>query len=195
MSAARPKDEPVVSPGAARERNWAEHVQRITRGDHAALASLYDESGALLYRLALRMVGNSADAEEVVLEVFSHVWRSSASWDGARGTASMWLIMLCRSRCLDRLRSRRSRSVFEADWAAARGAHVCPTAEKEILREALDRLEPGQRELLVLAFFSGFTHAELADSLHLPLGTVKTRIRAAITKMRELLNERRQSRR
>lgn len=179
----------LVAEATTRSRNWAEHIRLIAEGDDASLDRLYEESGPMLYRLALRMLGNTADAEEIVLDVFSHVWRCSGTWNAKRGTAPAWLMMLCRSRCQDRLRARRCHTVFPLNRSVDQIRHLSPVPriEHEHLREALDRIAPDHRKLLHLAFFSGFTHTELARHLRLPLGTVKTRIRAAIMEMRDLL--------
>jgi RNA polymerase sigma-70 factor (ECF subfamily) len=178
----------------AKERLWAEHIRGIAAGREQSLADLYDASGALVYSVALRMLRVPADAEEIVVDVYSHVWRCAASWDESRGCASAWLVMLCRSRCIDRLRSRGSREAVETAWSPSDLDRVSSfsdtmAVEQAMVRRALGSLEPAQRQLLELAFFSGMTHEELAARLSLPLGTVKTRIRAAIGRMRNLLRE------
>jgi RNA polymerase sigma-70 factor (ECF subfamily) len=173
---------------------WQEYVTRISSGDEAALAQLYDESSSWLYSLALRMLSSPADAEEVVCDVYSHIWRNAGSFDPSRGSVLSWISMLCRSRCLDRMRSRSMRRqteiAVETTDLEALADPVWPgelQVRREAVRQAMEALEPDQRELLRLAFFSGLTHTELADQLHLPLGTIKGRIRSAILKMRHLL--------
>lgn len=196
---------PTRGPGASetgrtgqpvdRARSWAHYIVQAGAGDEQALASLYDECAALLYSLALRILGNTADAEETVSDVFCQIWRSASTWDVRRGSPEAWLIMLCRSRCIDKLRSRKSRSGLEVslettflpvlDASKISGVPV----DRATIREALDKLEGSQYDLLQLAFYSGLTHTEIASRLNLPLGTVKSRIRAALGRLRQLLEE------
>jgi RNA polymerase sigma-70 factor (ECF subfamily) len=176
---------------------WAEYVRRIAARDGDALARLYDESSSLLFGISLRMLGNAADAEESTADVYAQVWRSAGTWDERRGSVSAWLVMLCRSRCIDLIRSRAHRSDLEIPLPPE--SHGVPAVltdvtgstmyEREFVRRALDQLDAGQRRLLELAFFSGLTHAELSNHLNLPLGTVKTRIRSALAKMKDLMKE------
>jgi RNA polymerase sigma-70 factor (ECF subfamily) len=165
-------------------------MSRIQGGDERALEGLYDESAALVYGLALRMLSDTADAEEVTADVYSHVWRSAASWDDHRGTVSTWLVMLCRSRCIDRIRSRRSRrNAQQALQPEPMVDNRVESYEREVVRRVMCELDSADRTLIELAFFDGLTHTELAAKLGLPLGTVKTRIRSAIQQMRNLLKE------
>lgn len=186
------------SPGAAavrgRERavapesGWPAYMLRIQKGEESALAALYDESAPLIYGLALRMLRNAADAEEATADVFSHVWRCAHTWDSGRGAVATWLIMLCRSRCIDRIRSRRTRR--QTEQAIESPSIIDSRVEwqdRETISAALRQLDPEDRRLIELAFFDGLTHTELAKRLSLPLGTVKTRIRSAVQQMRNLL--------
>jgi RNA polymerase sigma-70 factor (ECF subfamily) len=184
--------------GTSKDLAWPQYLQRIARGDAQALSTLYDESNGLIYGLALRMLGNCADAEEIAMDVYSYVWRSAANWESSRGSALAWLTMLCRSRCIDRIRSRTSRAQVETALPASESdqlkafdsvASDTSVYNRTDIYRALDQLEPEQRRLLELAFYSGLTHTELSDQLQIPLGTVKTRIRSAITRMRDLLQE------
>ncbi len=172
-------------------------MMAIRQGDMTALASLYDEASPLVYSLALRIVGNSADAEEVTADVFTQVWKNAGSWDGTRGTATSWLILLARSRSLDKLRWRKSRTRLEeavdAHVLAATSADDAETAyataeRRQRVQYALAGLTEAQREVLELAFFAGLTHQEIAERLAEPLGTVKSRIRTAMLKMKEVLS-------
>jgi RNA polymerase sigma-70 factor (ECF subfamily) len=181
-----------------KDAGWAEYLRQIALGDERAFASLYDESSTLIYSIARRMLSDAADAEEIAMDVYSYVWRSASTWDGSRGSVSAWLIMLCRSRCIDRIRSRVSRAQTELPMPSVHSEHLTWSKayvsdaglyDKTVVLRALERLEPDQRGLLELAFFSGFTHTELAERLQLPLGTVKTRVRAAIMRLRDLLKE------
>ena len=156
------------------------------------MAALYDEAGTGLYSLALRILGNQADAEEVLLEVFEQVWRSARSFDPARSGAWRWLTVLARSRAIDRLRASAHKRRLEE-----RGSFDCISQglllpdeasmfrqQQLWIRASLNGLPRAQREALELAYFSGLTHMEIAASLGVPLGTIKTRIRMGMDKLR-----------
>ncbi len=169
---------------------------RIARGDHGALAELYDRHARLVFSLALRILQNQADAEDVVQEVFTQVWAQATRYDTARGAVAAWMLMMARSRAIDRLRSRRlrpetaseARVVEEVPDATPRPDLQLLSAEQvESLEGALNALPVAQRVALELAYYEGLTHAEIADRLSEPLGTVKTRIRQAVIKLRESL--------
>lgn len=186
---------------APEERHYTEVflnecVTRTAAGEQTALAALYDETNHLVYGLALRILGDTADAEEVTLEVYTQVWKSAKHFDPRRGNAAAWLVMLTRSRAIDHLRSNASRKEREEplDWIFDLPASTeCPEQasalgeQRRWVRAALEQLSPEQREAIELAFFSGLTHQELAARLDQPLGTVKTRIRLGMMKLRELL--------
>ena len=109
-------EEPRPAPPSSqflRQQTWSQYIHRASRGDESALASLYDESKSLVYGLALRVVGEPADAEEVTLDVFTQVWRSAGAFDASRGNAVSWLVLMTRSRAIDRVRSRTARSRLE----------------------------------------------------------------------------------
>ena len=177
---------------------WSHYMERSAGGDQAAFALLYDATRRLVYGTALRILGEPADAEEVTLDVYLQVWRNAKDYAGQRGTVGAWLVMLARSRAIDRLRSRASRKRREEpfqEFAQFRSTEPGPDHEIEISQRrrrvvsALNTLPPEQREVIELAFFSGLTHTELATQLNQPLGTVKTRVRQGMIKIRELLVE------
>jgi RNA polymerase sigma-70 factor, ECF subfamily len=186
-----------ASPGLwSRDAAWVEYIERAGMGEQEALASLYDESCSLVYSLALRILGNPADAEEVTLDVYSQVWRDARKFDRQRGTAGAWLATLSRSRAIDRVRSGTTRRTREEqfrpltdfpDPAARPDEAGALEQQRRLIQAALDALAPEQREAIELAYFSGFSHSELAARLGQPLGTVKTRIRLGMMKLRELL--------
>ena len=160
-------------------------------GDH-----LYKETRTLVYGVALRMLPSEADAEEVTLDVYTQVWRTAPGFNSVRGSVAAWLVTITRSRAIDRLRSRASRAREEQPWeehAQFDAREAGPEEQsrlgqrKKKVAAALGALPREQKEALELAFFSELSHTELAAKLHLPLGTVKTRIRAGMIKMRELL--------
>jgi len=180
----------------SRDAAWVDYIQRAGAGEQEALASLYDESCQLVYSLALRVLGNTADAEEVTLDVYTQVWRDARKFDRQRGTPGAWLATLARSRAIDRLRRGAARGSREEpfpaftdfpDSAARPDEAGAAGQQRRLIQAALDALAPEQREAIELAYFFGFSHAELAAKLGQPLGTVKTRIRLGMMKLRELL--------
>jgi RNA polymerase sigma-70 factor (ECF subfamily) len=184
----------VEPPVPDREKRWRGYLGEIARGDSQALARLYDETAATLLGLALRVLRNQADAEEVILDVFEQVWRTAHSFDAGRGNVWSWLTLLVRSRAIDRLRTaaaKRSRDhvSIEEDWdLASRDPLPEHTTifkqECAQIRNALQLLPNQQREAIELAFYSGLTHVEIASELGLPLGTIKSRIRTGMERLR-----------
>jgi RNA polymerase sigma-70 factor (ECF subfamily) len=171
-------------------------LERMARGDQDALGELYDRHGRLVYSLALRIVRDQRDAEEVVQEVFSQAWRQSGRYNAARGSVVGWVLTLTRSRAIDRVRGRRARPEVAADEAALVDlADTAPAADEQLasaaqaaqVRAALESLPFLQRMAVELAFYEGLTHTEIADRLDQPVGTVKTRIRQGLLKLRDRL--------
>ena len=161
-------------------------LQRIASGEPGALAELYDRFAGLVHGLSLRILRDPADAEDVVQEVFVQVWRQAGSFDPGRGSLQAWLCMIARSRALDRLRRRSARREDPEDEAPAPGDS--PTPEHTLaVRKALLALPEEQRRALELAYYEGLTQSEIAQRLGHPLGTVKTRIRSAMIRLREVL--------
>jgi len=177
-------------------------VSRLIAGDERALGELYDRHGGMAYSLACAIVHDSADAEEVVAEAFAQIWRSAATFDPSRGNVIAWLTTIVRSRSLDLVRSqrRRARALDEAvamsDESEApgmstglstadRGAELSET--QLLVRRSLARLPANQRTVLELAYFGGLSQSEIADRLKEPLGTVKTRMRSGMEKLRHQL--------
>jgi RNA polymerase sigma-70 factor (ECF subfamily) len=174
-------------------------VARASQGDETALATLYDVHSRAVYSLALRIVGDEADAEDVLLDVFDQAWRQAGRYDARRGTVAAWLLNLARSRAIDRLRARRARPDSGAatadDALASLPAHVtdpgdalAASRDAEKVRRALNELPVLQRLAIELAYFEGLTQSEIAERLEQPLGTVKTRIRNGLLKLREVLS-------
>ncbi len=186
-------------PISEREQRWRGYLSAIERGDSQALAQLYDESAATFLGLALRIMKNDADAEEIVLDVFEQVWRTAPSFDPTRGSVARWLTLLVRSRAVDRLRTAASKHDREhlpiaGGWDLVSHEPLPDritlfNEERGLIRTALQNLPGEQRQAIELAYFSGLTQAEIAAALSLPLGTVKTRTRAAIDKLRLFLME------
>jgi RNA polymerase sigma-70 factor (ECF subfamily) len=161
-------------------------LRRLTDGDHAALGEFYDRYAGLVNGLALRILRDTAEAEEVVQEVFVQVWRQAERYDPARGSIEAWICTIARTRALDRLRRRTSRREEPGD--AAPGPTDTPrTVEALAVRKALESLSADQRRALELAYYDGLTQSEIAERLGEPLGTVKTRIRTAMIRLRDVL--------
>ena len=179
-----------------RDQDWAALIKRAADGDQAALTSLYDATSRLVFGLVLRVLNDRSAAEEVLLDVYTQVWRQAGSYDDRRGSPLAWLMTIARSRALDRLRSgwqeQQRKQPLEAA-GDARSASVSPeeatvaSEEQQLVRAALDALTPEQREVIELAYYSGLSHSEIAARLGQPLGTVKTRIRLGLIKLREQL--------
>jgi RNA polymerase sigma-70 factor (ECF subfamily) len=172
-------------------------LARISDGDHEALAELYDRRGRAVYSLALRIVRDQRDAEEIVQDVFTQAWRQSNRYSESRGSVIAWLLTVTRSRALDRLRGRRSRPEAQsetepmvdiADAAATPDERFAWAARAERVQAALEALPFLQRLVIELAFYEGLTHSEIAARLEQPLGTVKTRIRQGLLKLRDELS-------
>jgi RNA polymerase sigma-70 factor (ECF subfamily) len=186
---------PVPPPGRA-EEDLATLLARTATGDQHALARIYDLTSRLVYGVVLRIVGNPADAEEVTLDVFSQVWRSAADYSPGRASPATWLILLARSRALDFVRSRTTRQRRETPLdpeidppseAGSAEQAAWMRERRTIVRRAMGSLQPEQRQLIELSFFEGLTHSQLAERLDQPLGTIKTRIRSGLTKLRQTL--------
>ena len=164
-------------------------------GDQDAFAHFYDATSAAVYGLALRILRDRAEAEEAALDVFLQVWRDAARYDPSRGSALAWVLVLARSRSIDRLRARRpawrAETAFDeeafADDAHGPGEVSWISQQGAIVRRALRDLPGEQRVALELAYFGGLTHAEIAERLSVPVGTAKTRIRLGMMKLREAL--------
>jgi RNA polymerase sigma-70 factor (ECF subfamily) len=184
-------------------RGWKEDraadqaaLARMARGEGDAVAELYDRHARPIYSLAMRILGDTTEAEDVVQEVFSQAWRQASRYNASRGAVAAGLLTLTRSRAIDRLRARRARpGAVSDDRLAERLPDAGPPADSQVLsseqvarvRAALDGLPLLQRAAIELAFFEGLTHAEIAQRLEQPLGTVKTRIRGAMLKLRDVL--------
>lgn len=181
----------------AKEQAWVESVSQIRQGNSQALSDLYDEASPLVFSIALRILDNRADAEEVTVDVFTQVWKNAGTWSSERGSVTSWLVLLARSRALDKLRWRRSRTRLEepseilefSGPALASGEVAAAAAEhRERVQFAMKALNDAQRRALDLAFFAGLTHQEIAERLNEPLGTIKSRIRSAMLKMKEVMS-------
>lgn len=165
-------------------------IQRVQRQDQHALMALYQTYGGAVYGLAMRVLQNPGMAEEVTQDVFLKLWQHPERWNPALGQFSSWLLTITRNAAIDRLRKERhanTDSVEHMDLAAnPHGQHDTHWADGQLLAQLMRELPPEQRQLIELAFFHGYTHSELAQKLQLPLGTVKTRLRSGLQKLRGL---------
>jgi RNA polymerase sigma-70 factor (ECF subfamily) len=183
------------------QSNHAEDVallRQIANGQNAGIEALYDRYNRLVFSVALAMVGERTVAEEVTLDVFVQVWRAAATYDADRGNVRTWLIAITRHHAIDVLRWQRARldskSVYLDDLPLLDDADV-PAVEEDAelaqqrdrVHEALGQLPPDQRAVLQLAYYKGYSQQQISDLLKQPLGTVKTRVRLAMQKLRKLL--------
>ena len=193
---------PMHSAGSLFPAADRELVARAAGGDDRAMTDLYDRYGAVLYTIAYRVVGQRADAEEVVVDAFAQAWRDAGRFEAGRGSVAAWLTMIARSRALDLVRARGRRDKLAAS-AAVSGADLAGPApdhpgaspadrteedeRRRMVRQAMESLSPPQRQAIELAFFEGLSQSEIAARLNEPLGTVKTRVRLGMQKLRESL--------
>lgn len=170
-------------------------VERIGQRDEASLASLFDDTHRVVYGLALRVVGDPQDAEQVTLDVYNHVWRTARSFEAGRGTVMAWLLTLTRGRALERVRvlgtkaerTSQIRAGAESEGGAATESRSAWWHQRAAVTAALGKLNPDQREALELTYFCGLSHVELAELLNQPIATVKDCVRSAMIKMRDYL--------
>lgn len=183
-----------VTSGALRDD---ELLVLIARGDEPALATLYDRYSGLVYTIALRVTGDRQTAEEVMQDVFQGVWQTAGSYQAGRGACAAWLVGITRHRAIDATRSKRERArtreqtIDQGGFAETAGApdpELTDLDLREAVRAALDSLPPAQRQAVELAFYGGLTRVEIAERLGEPLGTIKTRMRLGLLKLRDLLH-------
>lgn len=177
-------------------------LARVAKGDQQAFGQLYDQSSTLLFTLAYRILTDRDEAAELLQDVYLEVWRKIAKYDAGRGSPIAWLVTLTRSRAIDRLRSRTSRGQHVvADSFEHPLVSVTPdvspnpyearedTEMRQLMAKAILDLPLPQQQAIEMAFYQGLTHTEIAAKLNQPLGTVKTRIKLAMSKLRASLHE------
>jgi RNA polymerase sigma-70 factor (ECF subfamily) len=177
------------------EKDWVALVQSIAAGDQLALHALYERTHRFVFTLILRITSNRETAEELTLDVFYDVWRRASRYDAGNGTVLGWIMNQARSRAIDRLRFEQRKKRVDAHPSDSVPASETSDShdvlefkeQSRALRSALTVLTPDERQAIEAAFFSELTYAEVAARLEQPLGTVKTRIRSALHKLRRAL--------
>ncbi|MSU65241.1 MAG: sigma-70 family RNA polymerase sigma factor [Opitutus sp.] len=177
-------------------------MARVSQGDRDAFAQLYDRFSGALYGTAIRVVGDAAEAQDIVHDAFISLWNKAVTFDSARGNAFSWAVTLVRNRAIDRVRSRRRRAEllaeaapsdlgYSGDRSGTSGSEALDMGEDaRAIRTAVATLPEEQQRALELAFFGGLTQEQIAANLRTPLGTVKARIRRGLLKLRESLARR-----
>ena len=172
-----------------------ELLELVLRRQDAALGAIYDRYGRLIYTIALRITGDRETAEEVVQDVFQNVWQAAGGFQPGIGSFSAWLFGIARHRAIDATRSKRERARSREqkldDVPRAADTDIERTVDQSLLRDAvrkaLEELPNNQRQAIELAYYGEFTRAEIAEKLGEPIGTIKTRLRLGLTKLRDLL--------
>ncbi len=184
---------PPADPSAAPEDVAIVHA--IARGDREALAQLYDRHAGVMLALAQRIVGRGAEAEDVIHDVFLEAWRHAADYDRTRGSVKSWLLLRTRSRSLDVQKSARvskQAGGLDDSWLAQLGdgsSDAASAPDRARVRGVLVALPAEQREVLLLGYFEGLSSSEIAERVGIPLGTVKSRVAAALTALRDALSD------
>jgi RNA polymerase sigma-70 factor (ECF subfamily) len=175
-------------------------MERVRRRDPAALQELYDRHAGVVYGLGLRILRDSTEAQDLVQDVFLHLWRRSDLFDAGRGAFLGWLVSLARNRAIDRVRAKRTRDKTADSFGMERETDLAPRQAdpneaayvgelRTAVARALTVLPEAQRTALELAYFGGLSHTEISERLETPLGTVKARIRQGMIRLRDLLGE------
>ncbi len=163
-------------------------INVIRNGDAEGLRELYRRYKDRAFGMCVRILGNRHDAEEVLLDVFQEIWSRPDSFDSSRGSIKTYILLLARSRSIDRLRVRKQNEVLTTDMMQRMTSETkIHEADSDVSR-AVHKLAAPYQQVLQLAFFDGYSHSQIAEKLELPLGTVKTRIRTAITTLRTKLS-------
>lgn len=179
------------------EQDWVRLVEAIAAGDQHALRTIYDRTHRIVFTLVLRICGHREVAEELTLDVFHDVWRRSSQYDPADGSVVGWVMMQARSRAIDRLRFEQRKKRVDPRPPSVPGDEPLEVSgpanavearqQRSLLQQALTELTADERQTIETAFFAELTYSETAVRLEQPLGTVKTRIRSALAKLRKAL--------
>lgn len=182
----------LVNASSHSQQDDAALLSLVRRGDEQAMASLFDRYSKVVYSVALRVLRDPSSAEDILQEVFIQIWRNPDSFTATRGSLGGWLAVVSRNRSIDALRRKKPVDPIE-DIVLTGPYDVANEAERNTMmekaRSVIYRLPPEQRKTLEMAFFDGLTHSEIAEMTGDPLGTVKTRIRSALTTLRKAFQE------
>ena len=187
---------PLETTKQVQEQEWGQLIAQTAQGDQGALATLYDRTSPQVYGLVFKILDNRESAEEVTLDVYTQVWRQAHTYDQTRGTPGGWLMTLARTRAIDRFRAGaaergRVEPLDAVEYFVSKGdtpeEDLAGQERRRYVQQALAVLAPEQRQAIALAYFYGLSQSEIADKLNLPLGTVKTRMRLGMIKLREAL--------
>ncbi|MEW5977273.1 MAG: sigma-70 family RNA polymerase sigma factor [Acidobacteriota bacterium] len=191
------ENSPELVAAKPQEEEWVGLIRRIAKGDQGALEAFYHASNRLVFGLSLRILADHASAEEATLEVYHQVWRRAGDFDPARGKVAAWLLTLTRSRAIDRRRSM-AQNLRREPLDTLQDSHDLSANPEELsqlsemrqrVRLALASLEPEQRQSIELAYFYGLSQSEIASRLGAPLGTIKTRMRTGMLRLKDCLND------
>ena len=189
-----PDDKEIKVSSVERNLRWQEYLLEIARGKESALSDLYDESKGLIYTFALKILDNQSDAEEITLDVYKYVWSNAANYNAELSNPSTWLIMLTRSRSIDKNRSRKNaqelsdiieKEIYSSEKSTDKAA--LESEQRKIILEALSELDPNHRRVLELAYFYQYTQSEISEMMDIPLGSVKSIVRVATEKLKKTL--------
>jgi RNA polymerase sigma-70 factor, ECF subfamily len=188
-----------LQPAAESQAEDVSCLRRVASGDQGGAAALYDRHARPLYSLILRIVGDETEAEDVLQDVFAQAFGQASRYDASRGAVAAWLLTIARSRAIDRVRTRRTRGEMRSgevqtlddmpDLRPDAASVMLDEEQSRLVRQALGDLPLLQRIAIELAYYEGLSHTEIAERLEQPLGTVKTRIRLGLLKLRDVLTE------
>ncbi len=186
---------PGLVPGGGVDEDLSALLIRSSRGDHAAFAELYERTSSRVFGLARRVVRDPAQAEEVAQEAYLEIWKQSARFDSTRGNATAWMLTITHRRAVDRVRSSESARQRDTRFAAIGDGPefdevvetVTASLETARIRKAMTKLTGVQREAISLAYYGGYTYKEVSELLDVPLGTIKTRMRDGLIRLRDEL--------
>ena len=189
-----PDDKEINVSSVERNLRWQGYLSEIAQGRESALSELYDESKGLVYTFALKILDNQSDAEEITLDVYKYVWNNAANYNAELSNPSTWLIMLTRSRSIDKNRARKDTQelsdIIEKEISSSEKSTEKAALESEqrkIILEALSELDPNHRRVLELAYFYQYTQSEISQMMGIPLGSVKSIVRLATDKLKKTL--------